>query len=76
MDFENIVNLVDKNKNKLNSGDYLKIMNSLKKIYDSTIKTKIESKKEIIIESDDEDEDYDFTYYSNENEDTYASLYK
>tara|TARA_R110000803_G_C11888381_1_gene310640 strand:+ start:313 stop:534 length:222 start_codon:yes stop_codon:yes gene_type:complete len=73
MDFENIVDLVDKNKSKFSSNDYLKIMNSLKNIYD------IKNSNHGIIKSknNEEEEEEDTTYYNfNEDEDTYASLWK
>jgi hypothetical protein len=78
MSFESIVDLVDKNKTSISSNDYLKIMNSLKKIYDSTIKTKIHSKKESeVIEESEEQEDMTYVNYTNnEDDDTYASLWK
>jgi len=75
MDFENIVDLIDKNKTSISSNDYLKIMNSLKNIYDiknsndSTIKSK----------NNEEEEEEDTTYYNfneDEDQDTYASLWK
>jgi hypothetical protein len=72
MDFENIVDLVDKNKTSISSNDYLKIMNSLKNIYD--IKN---SNHPIIKSKNNEEEEEDTTYYNfNEDEDTYASLWK
>lgn len=76
-----LVELVDKNKTSISSNDYLKIMNSLKKIYDSTIKTKIDSKKEseVIEEPLDYEREEDMTYINyndDEDEDTYASLWK
>ena len=72
MDFENIVDLVDKNKTSISSNDYLKIMNSLKNIYD------IKNSNHGISESkNNEEEEEDTTYYNfNEDEDTYASLWK
>lgn len=70
MDFENIVDLVDKNKTSISSNDYLKIMNSLKNIYDIKNHGIIKSKNN-------EEEEEDTTYYNfNEDEDTYASLWK
>ncbi len=75
MDFENIVDLVDKNKSKFSSNDYLKIMNCLKNIYDN--KNSNDSTSES--KNNEEEEEEDTTYYSfneNEDEDTYASLWK
>jgi len=79
MSFESIVELVDKNKTRLSSNDYLKIMNSLKKIYDSTIKVEKDSKKEFIIVEEESEEEEDMRYVNytnNEDDDTYASLWK
>ncbi len=75
MDFENIVDLVDKNKTSISSNDYLKIMNCLKKIYDNKNSNDSTSKSKIVEEEEEEQEDT--TYYNfNEDEDTYASLWK
>ena len=77
MDFENIVDLVDKNKSKFSSNDYLKIMNSLKNIYESKNSNHGVSKSKIVEEEEEEQED--MTYYNfniDEDEDTYASLWK
>ena len=75
MDFENIVDLVDKNKTSISSNDYLKIMNCLKKIYDNSNDSTSKSKNNE--EEEEEEEHEDTTYYNfNEDEDTYASLWK
>jgi len=75
MDFENIVDLVDKNKTSISSNDYLKIMNCLKNIYESKNSNDSTSKSKIVEEEEEEQEDT--TYYNfNEDEDTYASLWK
>jgi len=75
MDFENIVDLVDKNKSKFSSNDYLKIMNSLKNIYESKNNNHpIKSKNN---EEEEEEEDINYNYIIvDEDEDTYASLWK
>ncbi len=77
MDFENIVDLVDKNKTSISSNDYLKIMNCLKKIYDNKNSNDSTSKSKNNEEEEEEEEQEDTTYYNfNEDEDTYASLWK
>jgi len=76
MSFESIVELVDKNKTRLSSNDYLKIMNSLKNIYESKNSNHgiIKSKNN---EEEEEEEDINYNYIIvDEDEDTYASLWK
>jgi hypothetical protein len=75
MSFESIVELVDKNKTSISSNDYLKIMNSLKNIYD------IKNSNHGIIKcknnEEEEEEDINYNYIIvDEDEDTYASLWK
>ena len=75
MDFENILDLVDKNKSKFSSNDYLKIMNSLKNIYESKNSNHGIIKSKIVEEEEEEDINYNYIIVD-EDEDTYASLWK
>ena len=75
MDFENIVDLVDKNKTSISSNDYLKIMNSLKNIYESKNSNYSVIKSKIVEEEEEEDINYNYIIVD-EDEDTYASLWK
>ena len=69
-----IAELVDLQKDSIDSITYLKIMNYLKEKYEE--KEKKEQGNEVDKEEEDSDEETIIYYNNNEDEDTYASLYK
>tara|TARA_R110002012_G_scaffold296831_1_gene494364 strand:- start:281 stop:511 length:231 start_codon:yes stop_codon:yes gene_type:complete len=70
-----IAELVDLQKDRIDSITYLKIMNYLKEKYDEKEK-KLNKSLNKTIEEEEEEEEETMIFYNNEDEDTYASLYK
>jgi len=72
-----IAELVDLQKDTIDSITYLKIMNYLKEKYEEKEKKLNKSLDKTIEEEEDSDEEEGtIIFYNNEDEDTYASLYK
>ena len=71
-----IAELVDLQKDRIDSITYLKIMNFLKEKYDEKKTFNKNLDKTIEEEEEEEEEEETMIFYNNEDEDTYASLYK